>query len=183
MLLISSFTYAQYSPGGCIPTPPPLDRLILNPIGDQGFPVDKATNLSNFLVSMNRTIDNGQTSGDLTQYEKDYINNANYIWAKGVIASTNANVNDVVNQVNRKLAQSRSIEDKAFCVLFLYEIQMLQSKGMVDKSSTIAKRPCTPKEKLELLATGAALGSLAEPGLGTALGALVGAAIGAFGGC
>lgn len=184
MLLISGVTFAQYSPGGCIPTPPPLDKLIPKPIlTDQGFSLEKATNLSGFLKSMNEAIDSGVTSNDFKKYEPEYINNGNYIWAKNIIQNTNGSVDELVNNLNNKLAQAKSEDDKAFCVLYLYSIQMLTSKGLLNQQSSTTSRPCTPKEKLELLAAGMTIGSLIEPGGGTAVGALVGGLIGTFGGC
>ncbi|WP_131725505.1 MULTISPECIES: hypothetical protein [unclassified Chryseobacterium] len=188
MLLISSFTFAQYNPGGCIPTPPPLDKLIKEPItndmfGDPNAKI-RAQDMSQYLVNFNTEFLKYAKSGsNPPQQVIDIIHNsqqtAYYEIPKSIIEKSTS-LDGLRKDLRGALKSETNPEIIQSYILLDYQIQIIQNSPY---AASFARGSWKCLFAVAAGATlGATVGSLGGP-VGTVAGAAAGGAAGAYFGC
>lgn len=190
MILISSFTFAQYSPGGCIPTPPPIDKSVTDEIttnmfGDPNARI-RVQDMSQYLVDFNTEFNKYAKSGSNPPKQIiDIIHNsqqtAYYEMPKSIIEQSTS-LDGLRRDVRAALKKETNPEIIQSYVLLDYQVQIIQN-------SPYAARFARGDWKCFLAVTagaaiGAGVGTAAGGPVGTVLGAAAaGAAVGAYFGC
>lgn len=185
MLLISSLTFAQYNPDGCIPDP--IKILIKDPIPkdilgnpDAAFRNQEiAENLLNFKESLSKYSSGGTTvSQNLIDIIEQSSQTAYYQLPKSMVDKSTS-IDDLRANIRTAIKNEKDGKMLEFYIGWEYQLQILQNSGVNYQASKFGWGCISGILGGTLVgaATGAAVGS-AIPAIGTTAGAVVGGLIG-----
>ncbi|KQT20821.1 hypothetical protein ASG31_16680 [Chryseobacterium sp. Leaf404] len=186
MLLISSFTFAQYNPGGCIPTPPPLDKLIKEPItndmfGDPNAKI-RSEELSQTLLSFQQNLFKYSSGGTVPQNLIDTVENSTqtaYYQLPQSLIDKSSSIRDLRSKIRTALKTEKNVNMIEFYVGWEYQLQVVENSGLNYQSARFGWGCIS--SILGGAAVGAGVGAgvgTVIPGIGTAAGAVAGGLIG-----
>lgn len=188
VLLISSFTFAQYNPKGCIPVPKGLEDIIKDQIPqDDLYPGTtlRTEEMTRHIVDFNEQF-NKYAKGGTTPPKSvmDIIihsqENAYYEIPKSMIERASS-LEGLRKDLRAALAKETNPEIAQSYILLDYDIQIIQNSAYGDSFAKRGDLKCV----LSICAgatLGTAVGSLGGP-LGAVFGAAAGGAAGAYFGC
>lgn len=182
MVMIGSFVFAQTD---CIQLPPPLDKLVGNPIKTDQFNLPKGETLDSrtmvdFLVSYNDGIQKYAKENKIPENFSEYVNKSkeNRFYEKAVkMTEAASSIEELKKNILVELRNSNDKNEISALILWNYQIQIFENSGLSDMGDATAK--LGPRWKCALaIIGGAGLGALEGAGSG-AIGGPYGAAAGA----
>lgn len=185
MILISSFTFAQYNPDGCIPIPDPLKNLIKNPIRKDMLGNPDATlrakelgeNLMNFKENLYKYSSGGTVPKDLIDIIEHSSETAYYEIPRQM-AEKSSSVDDLRTNIRAALKSETNTEMIEFYIGWEYQLQILQNSGLQFESRVDWRCLSAIAGGVLVGATAGGAVGTAIPGVGTGAGAVIGGLIG-----
>lgn len=186
VLLISSFTFAQYGQGGCIPLQPPFDKLVKDPITNDMFGDPNAKirsqeisqNLANFQESLFKHGAGETVPTSIIDIIEHSTETAYYEIPKSMVDKSSS-VQDLRNNIRIALKSERDVNMIEFYVGWEYQLQILENSGLNYQTGRFGWGCISGI--LGGAAVGAGIGAgvgTVVPALGTAAGAVAGGLIG-----